>query len=75
MFEVSQMEETRCRVATSATEDCRCKNLLDSGITESQDPRYKSLHRQVGFEIEDPRFNPAVMNMEDPRCSGISSMW
>jgi hypothetical protein len=69
------MEEYRCRMAASATEDCRCNNLFDSAVTITEDPRYRSLRRRVEIEVEDARCNRVVMKMEDPRCQGLSSMW
>jgi hypothetical protein len=73
--EDKNMEEHRCRMAAAATDDCRCKNLLDSAMTGMEDPRYKSLHRHVDIEVEDPRCNYVVMEMEDPRCEGLSLKW
>ena len=72
---VDKMEEQRCNMAASASEDCRCDNLLGSITGRTEDPRYKSLHRRVELEIEDYRCNRVAMEMEDPRCKGISSTW
>jgi len=69
------MEEYRCSMAASATEDCRCNNLIDGATTVTEDPRYKSLRLRVEIEVEDSRCNHVVMKMEDPRCQGLSSRW
>jgi hypothetical protein len=69
------MEEYRCRMATAATNDCRCKHLLDCGVTEMRDPRYERLDIQAVVGVEDSRCNPATIEMEDPRCQGLSSRW
>lgn len=67
--------EDRCRIAAAAVDDCRCKTLRGGAMAETEDPRYKSLHYRVEFAIEDPRCNPVVMEMEDPRCRQLSSKW
>jgi hypothetical protein len=69
------MEDHRCRMEAAATEDCRCNYLLDSAMTTTHDPRYKSLRSRVGIEVEDCRYNSASIEMEDPRCKNLSSMW
>jgi hypothetical protein len=69
------MEELRCRVAAAATDDCRCKHLLDGATTPMYDPKYKSLHRRIEIEVEDSRCNSVSIEMEDPRCKSLSSKW
>jgi hypothetical protein len=69
------MEERRCNMETAATDDCRCKCLLDSAVTPTYDPRYKNLHRRVKIEVEDCRCSSVSIEMEDPRCKSLSSMW
>jgi hypothetical protein len=69
------MEEQRCNMAASASEDCRCDNLLGSAMGKTEDPRYKGLHDPVDLEMEDHRCNRVAMEMEDPRCRGILSIW
>jgi hypothetical protein len=69
------MEDQRCNMAASGTDDCRCTNLLDSAINETQDPRYKNLNSRNGMGVEDSRCSRVEMKMEDPRCNGLSSIW
>lgn len=73
--EANTMEEQRCRIAAAAAHDYRCKHLLDSAVTGMRDPRYECLNIQAGLGVEDSRCNPVAMEMEDPRCQGLSSMW
>lgn len=69
------MEEQRCRMAFAAAHDYRCKHLLDSAVTGMRDPRYENLAMQSEAGVEDSRCNPVEMEMEDPRCQGLSSIW
>jgi hypothetical protein len=73
--EDKSMEEHRCKVVASAVEDLRCRLLLDSAPTVAEDPRCKYLHRRVEIEVEDSRCNSVAMEMEDPRCMGLSLKW
>jgi hypothetical protein len=69
------MDEQRCRMTAATASDHRCKHLLDSATTGMRDPRYQSLYMQTQAGVEDSRCNPVEMEMEDPRCQGLSSMW
>jgi len=69
------MEDQRCRIVAIAVEDFRCKSLLDSALTVTQDPRYKCLHRSVEVEVEDSRCSRVAIEMEDPRCQGLFLKW
>jgi hypothetical protein len=69
------MEEHRCNMEAAATDDCRCKYLIDSAMTLTSDPRYKSLRRRVEIEVEDCRRNTVSIEMEDPRCRNLPLMW
>jgi hypothetical protein len=69
------MDEPRCRITAAATDDCRCKYLLDRAMTGMGDPRYKSLHRPAEIQVEDCRCNIAAIAMEDPRCQELSYKW
>jgi hypothetical protein len=69
------MEEHRCRMEAASTEDCRCKYLHESAIPPAHDPRYKHLRLQVELEVEDCRCNSVSLEMEDPRCKNLLTMW
>jgi len=71
---VTNMEESRCRVAAMSSEDLRCSGLM-VGVMIEKDPRYKDLHYGTSTEMEDPRCRIAMTEMEDPRCKGMNWTW
>ena len=73
--EVDQMEEHRCRIASTEREDARCKSLFEGVVFEMEDRRCKGLKRGTVLETEDPRFDSVAVQMEDPRCNSLRGRW
>ena len=72
---VIEMEDSRCKIVATETDDPRCKGLLIGVVTEMEDLRCKSLLDRVVLEIEDPRHNRVVIGMEDSRCRNLLIIW
>ena len=72
---VTDMEDSRCKIAAMEIEHSRCKELWNGIDLETEDTRCKSLLPRRTIEIEDPRCSLTGMKMEDPRCGGLLGKW
>jgi len=82
---VIKMEDPRCTIAAVEMEDLRCRSMIGGVVIEMEDFRClslrdegfrsKSMHDRVAVQTEYPRSARVTIEMEDPRCKYLQTMW
>jgi len=72
---VNEMDDARCKIAAIEMDELRGRSPLSGVAIEMEDLRCLGLSNRVALEIEDDRFSRLAIQMEDPRCNNLHSIW